>query len=136
MNPCVANISPHRRGEMFELTAAAITMTAVFAFIDYLFYFVFRLTIGQRFVLGLAMFGGFLWLMKTEGERVFLPLARAVKADLADETRTESMIDFAGFFVVLFLSYILHWMMYARATGKSDTYGLLTGALVGAVVLA
>jgi hypothetical protein len=121
---------------MFELTAVAAGLTATFAFIDYLIYFVFRLTLTQRLMIGLAMFGGFLWLMKTHGEQFLLPVARAVKADLATDTRTEALLDYAGFFAIMFLSYVIHWMMYARATGKSDTYGLLTGALVGAVVLA
>ncbi len=121
---------------MLELTAYAIAFGAVFAFIDYLIYFVFRLTPVQRFVMGLVLFGGFLWLIKTEGEKFFLPLARAVKADLMDETHTESRLDFTGFFTVLFLSYVLHWIMYSRATGRSDTFGLMMGAIMGAVMLA
>ena len=122
---------------MFELTAMAAGLVALFAFFDYVMYFVLKLTTTTRFLFGLVMLFVLYYVFSGPYTKdVVLPIARLVKEDLTSETKGERALDFVGFSIVLFMSYIIHWTMYARATGRSGSFGLTTGALIGLLALA
>jgi hypothetical protein len=122
---------------MFELTALAAGLVAVFTLFDYVVYFIIRPSTTVRVIIGLATLALFFYVMSGPyAKEVALPIARIVKEDLADETKPEAAIDFAGFTTIIALSYVLHWTMYARATGRPDSFGIMAGALLGLFALA
>lgn len=122
---------------MFELTALAVGLVALFTLFDYVVYFIIKPSQTVRIFIGLATLILLYYVLSGPYVKdIVLPIARLVKEDLAGETKSEAALDFVGFSIVLFMSYVLHWTMYARATGRSNTFGLTTGALIGLFALA
>jgi hypothetical protein len=122
---------------MFELTLMAAGLVMLFTIFDYVLYFIIKPSAVGRILIGLAMLAALFYIFSSPyAKDIIFPLARLVKEDLANETKTERTLDFIGFTTVVFLSYILHWTLYARATGRPDSYGLTVGALVGLFALA